>query len=74
MKAKNPSDPAIPITITGFASSEGPLLRNEQLAEDRANAVPTPRACRGPQPLVTVNGGPVGAPDDASEPQGGIVP
>jgi hypothetical protein len=27
MKAKNPSDPAIPISVNGFASSEGPLLR-----------------------------------------------
>jgi len=66
MKAKNPSDPAIPISVNGFASSEGPLLRNEQLAEDRANAVADVlRTAGAPQPLVIVKIGPVGTPDDA---------
>jgi outer membrane protein OmpA-like peptidoglycan-associated protein len=73
MKAKNPSDPAIPITISGFASSEGPLLRNEKLAEDRANAVAVVLA-GVPQPLVIVKGGPIGAPDDAANRKVDITP
>ena len=75
MKAKNPSDPAIPITINGFASSEGPLPRNEQLAEDRANAVAEHCCAAGvPQPLVIVKVGPVGTPDDAANRKVDIVP
>lgn len=75
MKAKNPSDPAIPVSINGFASSEGPLLRNEQLAEDRANAVADILRTAGvPQPLVTVKVGPVGAPDDALNRKVELVP
>jgi outer membrane protein OmpA-like peptidoglycan-associated protein len=75
MNAKNPSDPPIPITISGFASSEGPLLRNEKLAEDRANAVADVlRAAGVPQPLVVVKMGPVGAPDDAANRKVEIVP
>ena len=75
MKAKNPSDPAIPITINGFASSEGTLARNEKLAEDRANAVADALLAEGvPQPLVIVGSGPVGAPDDAANRKVDIVP
>ena len=74
MKAKNPSDPAIPITISGFASSEGPVARNEKLSEDRANAVANELLGAGvPQPLVIVKGGPVGAPDDAANRKVDIV-
>jgi outer membrane protein OmpA-like peptidoglycan-associated protein len=75
MRAKNPSDPAIPITINGFASSEGPLARNEKLAEDRANAVADALLAAGlPQPLAIVGSGPVGAPDDAANRKVDIVP
>jgi outer membrane protein OmpA-like peptidoglycan-associated protein len=75
MKAKNPSDPAIPITISGFASSEGRLARNEQLAEDRADAVADTLLAAGvPQPLVIVGSGPVGAPDDAANRKVDLVP
>jgi outer membrane protein OmpA-like peptidoglycan-associated protein len=74
MKAKNPSDPAIPITITGSASSEGPLIRNNQLAQDRADAVANALSAAGvPQPLTTVNAGPVGAPDDPANRKAEIV-
>jgi outer membrane protein OmpA-like peptidoglycan-associated protein len=75
MKAKNPSDPAVPVNINGFASSEGPRLRNEQLAEDRANAVAgILRTAGAPQPLVIVKVGPVGAPDDALNRKVELVP
>jgi outer membrane protein OmpA-like peptidoglycan-associated protein len=75
MKAKNPSDPAIPINISGFASSEGVLARNEQLSEDRADAVADALLAAGvPQPLVIVGSGPVGAPDDAANRKVDIVP
>ena len=75
MTAKNPSDPAIPITISGFASSEGVLSRNEKLAEDRANAVADALLAAGvPQPLVIVGSGPVGAPNDAANRRVDLVP
>jgi outer membrane protein OmpA-like peptidoglycan-associated protein len=75
MNAKNPSDPLVPITISGFASSEGPVARNEKLAEDRANAVADVLRSAGvPQPLVIVKGGPIGAPDDAANRKVDIVP
>jgi outer membrane protein OmpA-like peptidoglycan-associated protein len=75
MNAKNPSDPAIPITISGFASSEGPLARNEKLADDRANAVADALLAAGvPQPLIIVRSGPVGAPNDAANRKVDIVP
>ena len=75
MRAKNPSDPTIPITINGFASMEGPLARNEKLAEDRANAVADALLDAGvPQPLAIVGSGPVGAPEDAANRKVDIVP
>jgi outer membrane protein OmpA-like peptidoglycan-associated protein len=75
MSAKNPSDPAIPVTINGFASSEGRLLRNEKLSEDRANAVADVLLDAGvPQPLVIVGSGPVGAPEYAANRKVEIVP
>jgi outer membrane protein OmpA-like peptidoglycan-associated protein len=75
MKAKNPSDPAIPITISGFASSEGPVARNDKLSEDRANAVANELLGAGvPQPMVIVKGGPIGAPDDAANRKVDITP
>jgi outer membrane protein OmpA-like peptidoglycan-associated protein len=75
MKAKNPSDPAIPISIRGFASSEGSLTRNEQLADDRATAVANELLSAGvPQPLVVSGGGPIGAPDDAANRKVEITP
>ena len=75
MRAKNPSDPLIPIRINGFASSEGPLARNDKLAEDRANAVADALLAAGvPQPLVIVGSGPIGAPNDAGNRKVDIAP
>ena len=76
MKAKNPSDPAIPITINGFASSEGPAGR-EMNSWRKTAQMPWPTNCCAagvPQPLVIVKGGPVGAPDDAANRKVDIVP
>ena len=39
MKQKNPSDPAVPLFISGAASAEGGSAHNQTLSEDRANAV-----------------------------------
>ena len=67
LKAKNPSDPAIPIKVDGFASSEGSVGLNNTLSQDRANAVAALlRAESIPQPVGTNPRGPVGAPNDAS--------
>jgi outer membrane protein OmpA-like peptidoglycan-associated protein len=75
MRAKNPSDPAIPINITGFASSEGPLARNDKLSDDRADAVADALLAAGvPQPLVIVGSGPVGAANDPANRKVDIVP
>lgn len=75
MNAKNPSDPAIPIVISGFASSEGGRTHNEQLSEDRANAVADIlRAAGVPQPLVITMRGPIGAPNDAANRKVEVAP
>lgn len=66
MKAKNPSAPAIPMHITGFASAEGKRRENQKLSEDRAKAVARFLAGKGvPQPLIKRGRGPVGSPNDA---------
>lgn len=75
LKAKNPSDPAVPIVVSGFASSEGDLTHNEQLSEDRANAVADVlRGAGVPQPLVITMRGPVGSPNDAANRKVEIAP
>lgn len=67
MKAKNPSDPAIPVICNGFASAEGGRAHNEGLATRRAEAVAAElRAAGVPQPLFANGRGPVGAPGDAA--------
>lgn len=75
MKAKNPSDPAIPIILSGFASAEGPLGRNERLSRERAEAVADVlRRAAVPQPLIIDPRGPVGAPNDAANRKVELVP
>lgn len=75
MKAKNPSDPAIPVILRGFASAEGPLGRNERLSRDRAEAVAgVLRGAAVPQPLIIDPRGPVGAPNDAANRKVELVP
>lgn len=75
MKARTPSDPAIPVVIRGFASSEGQLAHNERLSEARAEAVAEELRRGGvPQPLVISPGGPVGAPNDPSNRKVEIAP
>ena len=75
MKAKNSSDPAIPVVISGFASSEGERTRNERLAADRVTAVADVlRAAGVPQPLVASPRGPVGAPNDAANRKVEVAP
>lgn len=67
LNAKNPSDPPIPIVITGFASAEGDATHNQELSEARAEAVALALRRAGvPQPLVVSGRGPVGTPDDAA--------
>ncbi len=67
LNAKNPSDPAIPIVVTGSASAEGDVTRNQELSEARAEAVALVLRRAGvPQPLVVSGSGPVGVPDDAA--------
>lgn len=67
LKAKNPSDPLIPIKLDAFASSEGDLAHNTDLAERRGNAVRDLLFRLGVlQPVAVTNRGPVGAPDDAA--------
>jgi outer membrane protein OmpA-like peptidoglycan-associated protein len=67
MKAKNPSDPAIPMVFHGFASAEGGRQHNERLALQRAEAVAGElRSASVPQPLVVSGRGPVGAPNEAA--------
>ncbi len=67
MRAKNPSDPAVPMVCTGFASAEGELDHNQRLAEQRAEAVASElRTASVPQPLVVNGQGPIGAPNEAA--------
>jgi outer membrane protein OmpA-like peptidoglycan-associated protein len=66
-KAANPSAPLIPIVIEGFASSEGKVPRNTELAQQRADAaakVLTDAGIR--QPVSATGKGPVGAARDAN--------
>ncbi len=75
MKAKNPSDPAIPIVLAGFASSEGQRERNVRLSQERAEAVAEELRRAGvPQPLVVSPRGPVGAANDAANRKVEIAP
>jgi outer membrane protein OmpA-like peptidoglycan-associated protein len=75
MKARNPSDPAIPIVFRGFASAEGGLALNERLSEERAEAVADELRRAGvPQPLVISARGPVGAPNESANRKVEIAP
>jgi outer membrane protein OmpA-like peptidoglycan-associated protein len=66
MLAKSPSDPAIPVVCSGFASAEGGRVHNERLARQRAEAVAGElRGAGVVQPLVVSSRGPVGAPNEA---------
>jgi hypothetical protein len=65
LKAKNPSDPLIPLHLDGFASAEGDPTRNLDLSNRRAAAVRDFLVRLGVQQPVGVLGhGPVGAPND----------
>ncbi|RNF86204.1 OmpA family protein [Montanilutibacter psychrotolerans] len=67
MKAKNPSDPAVPMVLNGFASAEGGATDNRTLSLRRAEAVASElRAAGVPQPMVIAGLGPTGAPNDAA--------
>lgn len=67
MKAKNPSDPAVPMVCSGFASAEGGRVHNEGLATRRADAVANELRSAGvPQPVIAMGRGPVGAPNDSA--------
>lgn len=68
LKGRNPSDPMIPLHVDGFASAEGGLRHNEDLAERRALAVRAFLASLGvTHPIGVLGGGPVGVPGDASQ-------
>ncbi|MGE3507984.1 MAG: DUF4157 domain-containing protein [Vicinamibacterales bacterium] len=65
LKDKLPSAPAIPIFLSGFASSEGDGSRNLTLSLDRALAVESVLTGAGvPQPMTSIGLGPTGAPND----------
>lgn len=75
MKAKNPSDPAIPMVFRGFASAEGGLQHNERLSLQRAEAVAEILRRAGvPQPLVVSGRGPIGAPNEAANRKVEVAP
>ncbi|MDZ7754074.1 MAG: OmpA family protein [Gammaproteobacteria bacterium] len=75
MKAKNPSDPAIPLILRGFASAEGPRARNDRLSRERAEATAEELRRTGvPQSLIVDPQGPVGAPNDATNRKVELVP
>ncbi len=66
-KAKNPSDPLIPLTVDGFASREGDAARNLDLSERRAVVVRGFLAGLGvTQPIGVLGHGPVGVAGDAA--------
>jgi outer membrane protein OmpA-like peptidoglycan-associated protein len=65
LRAKNPSEPLIPLHLDGFASAEGDAAHNVDLANRRVVAVRDFLARRGvPQPVGVLGHGPVGAPND----------
>jgi len=67
LNKKNPSDPAIPINLNGFASMEGGRTQNRRLSSDRGDAVRNVLLAAGvTQPLNVVPRGAVGAPHDAA--------
>lgn len=75
MKAKNPSDPGVPMVFRGFASAEGGLQHNERLSLQRAEAVATELRNAGvPQPLVVSGHGPVGVPNEAANRKVEVAP
>ena len=75
MKLKNPSDPAIPIILHGFASREGRPGKNAKLAHQRAiNVAALLRAQGIPQPVVVTSHGAVGAAFDARNRRVEIIP
>ena len=66
-KAKNPSDPLIPLTVDGFASRDGDATHNVDLSERRAVAVRGFLAALGvAQPIGVLGHGPVGTAGDAA--------
>ncbi len=75
MRAKNPTDPAIPVILRGFASAEGQRGRNERLSRERAEAVAGILSGAGvPQPLIIDPLGPVGAANDAANRKVDLIP
>ena len=67
MKKKNPSDPAIPLKLEGFASMEGDSKHNKKLSRKRVLAVKSLLAAEGvPQPLKEDAKGPVGTANDST--------
>jgi len=75
MKAKSPSDPAVPVVFRGFASAEGGRQHNERLSLQRAEAVATELRNAGvPQPLVVSGRGPVGSPNEAANRKVEVAP
>lgn len=62
-----PSAPRIPLDIFGWASAEGAAAHNDDLSERRAEAVERYLTGKGvPQPMTSVGGGAIGAPNDAA--------
>lgn len=75
LNKKNPSAPAIPINLNGFASMEGGRSHNRRLSNGRAEAVRNILLAAGvTQPLVVNPRGPVGAPSDAANRRVDVVP
>ena len=65
--AKQPTDPLIPIQLSGVASSEGDPAHNLDLSTRRGNAVRAVLTGAGaPQPIAATGLGPTGAPEDAA--------
>ena len=66
-KAKNPSDPLIPLKVDGFASLDGDATHNVDLSERRAVAVRGFLSGLGvAQPIGVLGHGPVGVAGDAA--------
>lgn len=75
MKNKNPSDPAIPLILDGFASAEGGSVMNADLSRRRADAVARILHDAGvPQSLLVNGRGAVGSPNDAANRRVDLVP
>jgi len=75
MKARNPSDPDVPMVCAGFASAEGDAGFNSDLAQRRAEAVAAELRRAGvPQPVAAAGRGAVGLPDDAANRRVDLAP